>query len=271
LAVDWMDVSNVSFNALLLLERVQLTWLPGWIAEGAGREELALALAANPAVSWFIRRKCPEVAAWVDELLSSVPGIADAQRVRAAEVAVLQAIEDLLVYALDPSIYDAQPFLNWDSEELTALVEFTGRTVLDVGAGTGRLALTTAQAGAKPVFAVEPVANLRRYLIQKARAAGLDCVYAVDGLITDIPFPDAFADVTVAGHVFGDAPAEECEELARVTRPGGMVILCPGNNDVDNDMHALLVEQGFSWSRFEEPRDGVKRKYWRRQAIGFTG
>ncbi len=265
MALGWMDVSELPFNALLLLERVQLTWLPGWIAEGAGREELAMALAANPAVSWFIRRKCPEVAPWVDELLLSTAGTADAQRVRAAEVAVLRAIEDLLVYALDPSVYDAQPFLGWDSEELLALVDLAGRTVLDVGSGTGRLALVAAEAGAKHVFAVEPVANLRRYLLQKARARGLANVHPADGIITDIPFPDGHADVTLAGHVFGDDPPAELRELSRVTRGDGMVILCPGNNDVDNDAHAFLVEQGFSWSRFEEPSDGTKRKYWRRE------
>ncbi len=31
---------------------------------------------------------------------------------------------------------------------------------------------------------------------------------------------------------------------------------------MDNDSHHFLVSQGFAWSRFEEPRDGWKRKYW---------
>jgi hypothetical protein len=85
----------------------------------------------------------------------------------------------------------------------------------------------------------------------------------LDGLITDIPFEDGFADVTMGGHVFGDHPEEECEELLRVTKAGGMVILCPGNVDKDNDAHRVLVSEGFSWSRFEEPEDGIKRKYWK--------
>jgi len=48
-----------------------------------------------------------------------------------------------------------------------------------------------------------------------------------------------------------------------VTRPGGMMILCPGNNDRDTEAHRYLVSQGFAWSRFEEPGDGIKRKYWK--------
>ncbi len=67
----------------------------------------------------------------------------------------------------------------------------------------------------------------------------------------------------MGGHVFGECPEKELEELERVTRPGGSVILCPGNNDRDNVIHRLLVERGYSWGRFEEPRDGMKRKYWK--------
>ena len=31
--LNWYDVADVSFNALLLLERVQLSWFPGWVPE----------------------------------------------------------------------------------------------------------------------------------------------------------------------------------------------------------------------------------------------
>lgn len=81
--------------------------------------------------------------------------------------------------------------------------------------------------------------------------------------MTEIPFNSGFADVTMSGHVFGDNPLEEWSELERITKPGGVVILCPGNNDKDNSVHSLLIEQGCLWSRFEEPRDGMKRKHWK--------
>ena len=258
--VNWMDVSRLSFNTLLLLERVQLSWFPGWVPE----QDLAIALRASPAVEWYLRHKCPELCAWLDGVMRKVhgPPQASAEELRAAEIAVLRAIDDLVVYVVDPAVYDAQPGLDWDSNELTTLEDFTGKTVIDVGAGTGRLTLLAAPT-AYAVFAVEPVANLRYYLRGKARAAGLDNVYPVDGLITAVPFPDAFADVTMGGHVFGDEPDAEHRELARVTKPGGRIILCPGNGDKDNDVHRFLAEHGFQWSRFEEPTDGWKRKYWK--------
>lgn len=256
--VNWMDVSSLSFNTLLLLERVQLSWFPGWAPEA----EMAIALRANPAVEWYLRHKCPELEPWLDGVMAKENRQASAEQVRQAEVAILQALDDLVVYAVDPAVYDAQPFLGWDSRELTSLADFAGKIVIDVGSGTGRLALAVA-GKAQAVFAVEPVANLRRYLKHKARNQHIHNLYPVDGLITDIPFPDTFADVTMGGHVFGDHPQEECQELLRVTRPGGTVILCPGNRDTDDDRHQFLVSQGFQWARFEEPRDGTKRKYWR--------
>jgi SAM-dependent methyltransferase len=262
--VDWINVEDISFNALLLLEREQLAWFPNW---NFPQPELPQALAANPVVAWYLRHKCPEIAAWVDgqveqaaEYARSRPPLS-AETIRQAEVAVLARLGDLITYAVDPAVYDAQPFLSWDSAELIGLVDFSGKTVIDIGAGTGQLALTAAPL-AGVVYAVEPVGSLRRYLQAKASRLGLRNVYVVDGLITAIPFADHFADVVMGGHVYGDDPQAELAELLRVTRPGGMVILCPGNNDQDTAAHKTLVEAGFQWSRFEEPQDGFKRKYW---------
>jgi len=258
--LNWIEVKNLSFNVLLLLERVQLSWFPGWVPE----TELAIALRANPVVEWYLRHKCPQLNEWLDKVVLAKADNSDLSKdeVRRAEMAVMQSLNDLLVYVVDPTIYDTQPFLDWASDELVSLVDFTDKIVIDVGAGTGRLTLTVAPMAAH-VFAVEPVANLRIHLKAQATGKGLRNVFPVDGLITEIPFPDQFADITMGGHVFGDHPEEECRELLRVTKLGGMVILCPGNDDQDNTVHRFLVSQGFEWSRFEEPVDGTKRKYWK--------
>ena len=253
--LDWIDVSGLPFRTLLLLERAQLAWLPGWLPE----PELAVALRAHPEVAWFLRHKNPDLGPWVDRVLARPD---DARPVREAEEAVLRSMTDLLVYAVDPQRYADLPFLRWDDAELTGIVEFAGRVVIDVGTGTGRLAFVAAEHGARVVWAVDPVERLRRYVKDHARAMGLRDLYAVDGLITDLPFPAAFADVVMGGHVFGDEPEAEYAELRRVAKPGGRIVLCPGGNDVDDDRHRFLVESGFSWARFEEPGEGGKRKYW---------
>jgi SAM-dependent methyltransferase len=260
--LNWIDVTPLSFNTLLLLERVQLSWLPGWAPE----KELAIAFQANPTVEWFLRYKCPEIAPWVDQVIAQAPpaGSLSPEQVRQAEIQVLGALEDLVVYAVDPAIYDAQPFLAWDDRELTSLVDFSGKIVLDIGAGTGRLTFTAAPL-ARAVFAVEPVGNLRSFIKAKTRRLGYSHVYSVDGLITDLPFPEGFADVVLSGHVFGDDPPGEYAELKRVTRPGGMVILCPGTSITQEPAHLYLLEQNFQWGWLPEPGGPPTRKYWKTQ------
>jgi ubiquinone/menaquinone biosynthesis C-methylase UbiE len=150
----------------------------------------------------------------------------------------------------------------WESSELTDLVDFNGKTVIDLGSGTGRLALIAAPL-ARTVFAVEPVGNLRCYIKDKTRRQGFENVYPVDGTNTAIPFPDYFADVTMSGHVFGDLPEEEYQEMERVTRPGGMLILCPGTSRKETRAHEYLLTHDFEWAEFEEPGKHIVRKYWK--------
>ena len=258
--VNWIDVTKLSFNNLLLLEQVQLSWFPGWLPEA----ELSIALSANPVVEWYLRHKCREIVPWLDRVMATPTSwcTTTADEVRQAELKVMSTINDLLVYAIEPSIYDAQPFLGWDSNELLEMADFNNKIVLDVGSGTGRLAFVAAEK-AQMVFAIEPVTNLRRYITAKAKSRNLNNVFAVDGLITDLPFPKGFADITMGGHVYGDYPAEEYAEMNRVTKPGGMVLLCPGSSKNETKAHDYLVSQGFEFSEFEEPAEGPKRKYWK--------
>ena len=66
MSVDWMDVSSLSFNTVLLLERAQLSWFPGWVPEA----ELATALSASPVVEWYLRHKCPDLGSLLDRVMT---------------------------------------------------------------------------------------------------------------------------------------------------------------------------------------------------------
>lgn len=257
--LDWKNLSDLPFCVLTLLEEVQLSWLPN---QGR-RRELAITLRANPHVAWFIRHKCPSLTQWLDELFAEFAHepLLSPSELHQLERAVISSMEDWIVYVTEPEAYDRQQFNQWDDQELLGLTNFAGKVVLDIGAGTGSQTFRVAP-HARTVFAVEPIGNLRKFLRERAKERGLDNVYVVDGLITRIPFPNDFADILVGGHVFGDEMPEELAEMRRVVKPGGMIILCPGNSSNDVRTHQWLLEQGFAWSRFLEPGFGWVPKYW---------
>ncbi len=95
-----------------------------------------------------------------------------------------------------------------------------GPRILDVGAGTGRLSQPLTQAG-YDVIAVEPLDEMRTIL---ARDIGPE--RALSGHAEALPLDDA----SVGGAVSSDAwhwfdGARAADELARVVRPGGGVVV----------------------------------------------
>jgi len=257
-SLGWLDVTDISFNALLLLDPLHVRY----ISERQPSELMGTALAANPAVQWYLVQTYPPIANYVDSCLALAPPFTIQQACREAEVAVLDSMQDWLIYVLDPAIYDHLSFLGWDDDSLLSMADFKDKIVLDIGAGTGRLAFCVAQQ-ARVVYAVEPVANLRRYMYQKRAELGLENVYPIDGTLMQIPLATSFADILMAGHVFGEDCEGEYNEMVRVVRDGGWILLHPGANATsEEEKHQFLLTKGFDFSTFEEPGDGLKRKYW---------
>ena len=175
---------------------------------------------------------------------------------------------DLIVYNKCPELYGGLEFHGWDFAEVTSIMPLFGKVVVEVGGGTGRVALEAA-ATADTVFAVEPVARLRQFIREKAAQQGLCNVHVLDGFGHNIPLPDGFADVVITSHALGWRLEEELEEFERVAAPGGCIIHCPGtaenpNNKSEEEHHERLVspEWGYEFSRYREA-DGWKRKYWK--------
>ena len=174
--VNWMDTTELSFNNLLLLERVQISWLEGLSAENM--PAMAIALKANPIVSWYLRHKCPSISLWLEKIDAIEVLEDDPEMICQAEQSIMKIINDGLVYVVDPRVYDTQPFLKWDDQELTSLIDFNDKIVLDIGSGTGRLAFLAAQ-NAFTVYPVEPVANLRLYIKEKANDLGFNNILSL--------------------------------------------------------------------------------------------
>lgn len=257
--LGWLDVSQLDFNLLLLLEPLHAAYL----AQRKPDAAMGTALHAHPAVEWYLARIHPPVRAYLDACKAEAILYPSSGEIRQAEVDVMNAIQDWLIYVFDPEKYDQLEFLFWDDSSLLEMADFTDKVVLDIGSGTGRLAFTVAPI-ARAVYAVEPVANLRRFLWEKRARLGVNNLFPSDGLLTQIPFEDDFADILMAGHVFGDDFEAEYAEMARVVHDGGVLLLHPGTNARhDDEAHRFLVSKGFAHATFEEPSDSTKRKYWK--------
>ncbi|WP_437275591.1 class I SAM-dependent methyltransferase [Sorangium sp. So ce375] len=93
-------------------------------------------------------------------------------------------------------------------------------TVLDLGAGTGKLTRLLAPTGAR-LLALEPVEGMRRKLSQMVPSAVL-----LDGVAEAIPLPESSVDAAVAAQSFhwfhGDLALPE---IHRVLRPRGRLSL----------------------------------------------
>lgn len=99
------------------------------------------------------------------------------------------------------------------------------RRTLEIGAGTGRIALPLAQAGVD-VTAVDLSEPMLRRLVEKGGAA----VPAVQADATRLPFRNGTFGSAIAVHVLHLIPRwkEAVHELVRVVRPGGVLLVCQG-------------------------------------------
>lgn len=135
---------------------------------------------------------------------------------------------------------NARPTMDWDagSYEHTAAqllptaevavdraAPTSGERVLDVGCGTGNAALLAAARGAR-VTGVDPSPRLLDLARERAAAEGLDATFLA-GEAANLPVGDGTADLvlSVFAVVFAPDAQAAARELARVTAPGGRVVL----------------------------------------------
>lgn len=99
-----------------------------------------------------------------------------------------------------------------------------GQTVLDVGTGTGVVAITARRMGAR-VTGLDLTPALLAQARESAAVAGHDDIAWHEGDVEALPFPDASFDVVISqfGHMFAPRPEVAMAEMLRVLKPGGII------------------------------------------------
>jgi ubiquinone/menaquinone biosynthesis C-methylase UbiE len=120
-----------------------------------------------------------------------------------------------------------------------------GEEVLDVGCGTGTLAVVAARAaeGVK-VTGLDADGSILARARRRAAEAGLEIRFD-EGTSTALPYPDASFDVVLSTlmfhHLPDEAKRETADEVARVLRPGGRLVVADPGRPQDPLMRVAVL------------------------------
>ena len=155
-------------------------------------------------------------------------------------------LDPLEAYALWAPHYPARahnPVMQAEERAMLALLpdELQGHAVLDAGCGSGRYVLHAARRGATRITGVDSSSAMLDRAAGELGDASTASIELLQGSLTALPLPNAWADLTICGLVLGHVENLEhaLAELRRVTRPGG-VLLC-------SDVHP--IGQALGWLR----------------------
>lgn len=251
---------TIKVEDLLLLEDFQVKYLPDRVLE----KEFSILLQAYPIIHRFLVLKYPPIEDFINTILSAHKPAEKENILEDSCQDFLWEIADLIVYTKYPEVYDKPFRLIWELGELSSITSLQGNTILDAGAGTGRLASLVAPV-AGTVYAMEPVGNMRRFVREKAARMNTKNLHVIDGFLDSIPLPDNSVDILMTSNAIGWNLEEELGEIERVIRPNGHAIhLLISDIQVENSFHDMLASTAWKYDFTRYDVDGgIKIKYFK--------
>jgi ubiquinone/menaquinone biosynthesis C-methylase UbiE len=121
-----------------------------------------------------------------------------------------------------------------------------GDSVLDVGCGTGEIALRAKMRAGKAgqVFGIDPAPEMVTVARNKAARKGLEIDFRV-GVIESLPFPDASIDVVTSSlmmhHLPDDLKVRGLAEIYRVLKPSGRLLIADFMRPTGSFLNHLFI------------------------------
>jgi len=258
--LSWIKGEDFEFNSFLFTERFRIRQIFSR-TDVEYLKNMGIALNHNPVVKWYFARKCPEYAEVIEKVAADHAEKVSAEEARKAEIFIIESCCDSITYA-NPE-YMAATNGWWvmreaDKAHLLKIADFKDKIVLDVGAGTGRLAFAVAEKAAW-VYASEPVDMLREFMRDRSERESIKNIRVVDGIVLNLPYPDNTFDIVMSGDVVGDDYDSEIAELTRVCKSGGWLLDSPSSSassdkDDENDD---LTERGWEAVGYDKHRKQI--------------
>ena len=133
-----------------------------------------------------------------------------------------------------------------------------GESVLDIGCGTGEVALLTkTRAKAGKVYGIDPAPEMIAVARNKASRKKLDIDFRV-GAIEALPFADASIDVVTSSlmmhHLPEDLKARGLAEIYRVLKPGGRLLIADFLRPTGSFLNHLFI----AFTRHQGLKSGIE-------------
>ena len=244
---------------LYLLEAFQIGTLQSRVPE----QEFAAVLFAYPSIKNFLMSKHPPIAEYIQRVQDKYGPAANKEDIAESSDRLIWEVAELIIYNKCPEIYDTRAILGWDFKDITSVVSLEGKTVIDAGAGTGRVAFKAVK-DADIVFAVEPCASLREFMRKKAQENNISNLFVIDGFLHAIPLPKGYVDVLITSNAIGWKLDDELKEIERIVEPGGYVIHLTSSPNTDDPLtkHLTKPKWQYNYSKYKNNEDTIRR-YWK--------